>query len=269
MLTAGSLLLPRDAARAVDFIRGRRRPDRLWEYDPALGIPPDVDSTACALAALARHGSAADLDDGADLLRAFWRGDTGPFRTWRAPGMWSLPERDDPVVNGNVLLALRLLGTPATAQEQNAALALCARTQGRSRYYCSPAAVAHAACRAGLPKGSLPGAATEQPAAEDLLGAVLWLAATGIAAPGLTGAVLAAQRPDGAWPIRPWVTGEGVPFWASAAVTTAVALEALARLEQGRAAAPFPPGVATPRIPQRGQGGADRATLRGDVSLRR
>jgi hypothetical protein len=46
----------------------------------------------------------------------------------------------------------------------------------------------------------------------------------------LIDAVLAAQRPDGRWPIRPWCTGAGhpVPYWGSSAVSTALALEALA-----------------------------------------
>lgn len=46
---------------------------------------------------------------------------------------------------------------------------------------------------------------------------------------GLIEAVLAAQREDGSWQLWPWV-GEGKPFWASAAITTALALEALCRV---------------------------------------
>jgi hypothetical protein len=51
---------------------------------------------------------------------------------------------------------------------------------------------------------------------------------------GLIGAVLAAQSADGAWPVRPWVTAAGKPkpFWGSPAITTALAIEALAPLAQ-------------------------------------
>src|SRR5262245_24212402 len=50
MLGAGGALPSENVARAIAFIRGQRRPDGLWEYDPAIRIPPDVDSTACSLA---------------------------------------------------------------------------------------------------------------------------------------------------------------------------------------------------------------------------
>lgn len=233
VLVAGRLLPAESAAAARQFIRSRRRPDRLWEYDPVLGIPPDADSTACSLGALADDGRADELADGARLLRGFWRPDAGPFRTWSAPGIWSLPEREDPVVNGNILAALRRLGSPPTAAEAAAALALCARSQGQSRYYCGPAAVAHAAHLGGLPLPALPKTALERPPPTDLLACVQWLAATGERDDALVAAVLEAQRPDGAWPIRPWVTGQAMPFWASAAVTTALALEALSRLAAG------------------------------------
>ncbi len=163
MLIAGGLLPAANAARALAFIRDQRRPDRLWEYDPALGLPPDSDCTACALGALAREGRAEDLADGAALLRGFWRAGTGPFRSWPATGMWALPERDDPVVNGNILAALRRLGAIPVAAEEAAALALCARSQGRSRYYCGPAVVAHAAHLGGLPLAALPAAALRRP----------------------------------------------------------------------------------------------------------
>ncbi|MFO1057560.1 MAG: prenyltransferase/squalene oxidase repeat-containing protein [Dongiaceae bacterium] len=233
MMIAGDLLPAQNATRALAFIRAQRRPDRLWEYDPAIGIPPDSDSTACALNALSREGRAEDLADGAALLRSFWRPEAGPFRSWPALGMWSLPERDDPVVNGNILASLRRLGAAPTAAEEAAALALCART--RPRYYCGPAVVAHAAHLGGLPLAALPAAVTARPDPEDLLACVQWLAATGEDDAELVAAVLAAQRPDGAWPIRCWVRAQGVPvpFWGSAAVTTAIALEALSRLARG------------------------------------
>ena len=111
------------------------------------------------------------------MLRSYWRADGGPFRTWKAPGIWSMPERDDPVVNCNILFALRLLTVPATAAEEAAVRELLQRTKGRSRYYCSPATIAHAARRAGLEQNALPPLAIACPQTNDLVGCAQWLCA--------------------------------------------------------------------------------------------
>ena len=229
MLGAGGLLPADNIARAVAFIRSQRRPDRLWEYDPGLRIPPDSDSTSCSLAALMLHGDGSDAAGGADLLRSYWRPGGGPFRTWKAPGMWSVPERDDAVVNCNVLLALRLLGSPATTAEHDAVRQLLHRTNGRSRFYRTPSTIAHAARRAGLDPAALPAPAVARPQPNDLIGGIQWLCAVPKPDATLIDGVLAAQRHDGSWPLWPWITGEAMPFWGSAAMTTALALEALCR----------------------------------------
>ena len=85
MLGAGRML-PRDSiAQGADFIARQRRADRLWEYDPAINVPPDPNSTACALAALALHSEVPDAEADARLLRTFWRADAGRFRCWNVP----------------------------------------------------------------------------------------------------------------------------------------------------------------------------------------
>ena len=175
----------------------------MWEFDPATPVPPDSDSTACSLAALAPHGDVAELATGPALLRAFWRGPNGPFRTWNARGMWSLPERDDPVVNCNILFALRLLGSPATETETMATRDLIARTVQGVRYYVSHATTAHAPWRAGLDLRKLPPALTAPPARNDLLGVLRWLCASPRPDIGLVKYVMKSQQPDGAWPIFP------------------------------------------------------------------
>lgn len=230
MMGAGGLLPAVNVTRAVTFIRSQRRSDGLWEFDPATRIPPDADSTACSLATLALHGDVADLAGAPALLRAFWRTPNGPFRTWNARGPWSLPERDDPVVNWNILFALRLLGSPATRAETMAVQSLIARTAAVSRYYLSPATTAHAARRAGVELGALP-PLTAPPPSNDLLGCLRCLCASPRTDARLLKVVLDAQQPDGAWPIIPWVTAAETPrpFWGSPAVTTALAIEALRR----------------------------------------
>lgn len=126
MLGAGGLLPADNIARAVAYIRGRRRSDGLWEFDPSWrDSTPDADTTSCSLAALALRGDGADAAGGADLLRSFWRSGGGPFQTWKATtGPRSMPSTDDPVVNCNVLLALRLLRSPATVAERSPVIRL-------------------------------------------------------------------------------------------------------------------------------------------------
>ena len=193
--------------------------------------------TACSLAALALHGGTVESGD-ADLLRTFWRPGEGPFRTWRVPGDWSIPARDDPVVNCNLVLALDLLGSPAAPAETAAVEALLGRSTSGSRYYCAPAAIAHAARRAGFAPGALPATAAARPTAGGVMAAAQWLAAGLGRDDRLVAGILAAQRPDGSWPGGAWVFGVGTPFWGSAAVTTAFAVEALADLVAATGAPP-------------------------------
>jgi hypothetical protein len=212
------------------YIRSERRPDGLWEFDKVIGLPPDSDVIACALAAFAQHGEPSDVAGGEMLLRAYWRPVTGPFRTWKA-GPLSGAERDDPVVNGNVLFALRLLGSPATHSELASVNALFHRSP-RSRYYCHVSTIAHAAARGGLDLSVLSPAISTPPPAIDLLGAIQWLCAAPATEPKLIDEILRSQRSDGGWSIYPWVTAQRAPrpYWGSPAVTTALAIEALDRM---------------------------------------
>ena len=43
LLAAGRALPRRTVEHAADYLRQCRRPDGLWEFDPALRIPPDAD----------------------------------------------------------------------------------------------------------------------------------------------------------------------------------------------------------------------------------
>ena len=239
MLSGGRRLPPDAAARAVRYVRAQRRPDGLWDYDPRLGVPPDSDATACALAVLRLHEYPLDATADASLLRRFWRTGAGPFRSWSDTGMWALPERDDPVVNCNIIYALGLLGVPATAAERASVQRLLRGSVEGARYYCAPSTITHAAHRAGLGRGDLPPIAAAPPPTADLMGCVEWLCAMPEHDPEMLTAVLAAQRPDGSWPIANWVTAVGrpTPYWGSPALTTAFAIEALGGTSSGGKAA--------------------------------
>jgi hypothetical protein len=104
---------------------------------------------------------------------------------------------------------------------------------------CAPATIAHAAYRAGFQHNELSSEVIARPQANNLIGTIQWLCAMPKSDPELISRVLAAQRADGAWPLWPWVTGGGnlTPYWGSAAVTTALAIEALSR-QAGLANAP-------------------------------
>jgi hypothetical protein len=229
MMGSGSRLPVQNVAAAVAYIQTLRRPDGLWEFDDAIGLPPDSDVTACALAALARLGERSNVGNSEKLLRAFWRAPTGPFRTWNVRPL-SGPERDDPVVNCNILFALRLLGFPATQAELASVYRLVSRSP--SRYYCSASTIAHAAGRAGLDLRLLPPAVTLPPSTQHPLAIMQWLSTVQTAEPKLIDAILKCQREDGSWPIFPWVTAQlnPRPFWGSPAITTALAIEALAHI---------------------------------------
>lgn len=195
-------------------------------------MPPDSDCTACALAALARVGVPLDAGVEAERLRQFWRPERQRFRTWNVAGPWSIPERDDPVVNANVVFALAALGQPATAAERAGVAAYLAGCGGGSRYYVAPATIAHAAHRAGLDPDDLPPSARSRPRRGDRIGTIQWLCAGHAGDPEATRRLLATQRPDGSWPALAWVTAVGLPTpcWGSSAVTTALAVEALGPL---------------------------------------
>jgi hypothetical protein len=220
----------RALSSALGFVLRCRRPDGLWEFDPAFGIPADVDDTACAVASLARFGDRSVAIHDAALLRSFWRSDGGPFQTWRGSGVWSGRDRDDAVVNCNVLHALAALGAPGTPTETDAVQRLIQQSTAGCRYYCSRTTIAYAARRADLPLSTLPLALLARPSsANGVLPAAQWLSTVRHWDPDLIDDLLTAQAQDGSWSTEPWFTGAGnpVPVWGSPAISTALCVEAL------------------------------------------
>ncbi|MFN8855572.1 MAG: hypothetical protein ACK50P_08405 [Planctomycetaceae bacterium] len=229
LMGAGRRLPPQSISRAGEFLLTRRDSLGMWAWGELFGkiLPPDADSTACALAALALNGFPLDREAEAERLRRFWRPDLQRFRTWIAEGPYSIPERDEPVANANVLFALNALGQPPTPAEHAGVRRYLASCLAGSRYYCSPATIAHAAHRAGLDPQCLPHFARTRPGRDDLIGTIQWLCAGHRGDRAATERVLAAQQPDGSWPSMAWIKGVGVPLWGCAAVTTALAIESL------------------------------------------
>lgn len=230
LLSAGSLLPKKTVSRAVEYIRHWRRDDGTWEFDPELGIPPDSDDTACALIVLARYSSNIINNSDAELLRSFWRTDGGPFRTWQADGIWSRRDRDDPVVNCNVLLALNELGVQPTNSEKAAVYRLIENSQDGCRYYCSPVTIGYAALRAGLEIKLLPLQVTNRPKSKrHILPIAQWLSIIQQWDKDMVSNILAAQSNDGYWLTENWFRAEGEPppVWGCRAISTALCIEAL------------------------------------------
>lgn len=218
-------LHPEVVARAATYLLDRREADGLWKWAEGAPIPSDSDDTACCLGALALAGAALDRTAGVRQLRRFWRWG-GPFRTWLARGAWGSRDRDDPVVNCNVLWAIEQMGVAPKRAEQAAVARIVARATRGSRYYCSAASVAWAAARAGIPTPQLspPANAATRP-----LECALWLLAGREPGPGAGALLLDTQEADGGWPSEPWVQDHS-GAWESRPVTAAFAIAALSRI---------------------------------------
>lgn len=228
VLALAAPALPAECVRrAAAYVLGRRDARGLWAWAADGSLPPDADDTACCLGALARIGATVDGREGARLLRKFWRW-RGPFRTWLARGAWNARDRDDPVVNCNVLWALRELGAPARAVELRAVRRMVAAHRGPSRYYCSEATLAWAAARVGIltpllrppPDSALAGRPLE---------CALWSLAAATPRTETAALLLEMRDADGGWRAEPWVQGNP-GAWESRAVTIAFAIAALSRL---------------------------------------
>jgi hypothetical protein len=229
LLAVGDLLPPHSRTRAIEFIVANRRVDGTWTFDPEMPIPPDSDDTACALAVLARYAPRAAGAGSADLLRSFWREDNGPFATWRdVPQQWQQTDRDDAVVNCNVLLALHALGEPPTAIEIQAVIGLINRSTKGTRYYCSPITIGYSARRAAVPLASIQPRLLARPRLDKgVLPTAQWLSAVRKWDLGAVAHVLATQSAEGSWDAENWCRDVRSGRWGSAAVSTALCIEGL------------------------------------------
>lgn len=228
--------------RALRFLRSQMEAGGLWRYwtadDPMHDqIPPDLDDTSCVSALLHRHGI--PFPDNRELLRTFADG-RGLFQTWIG--------HDEPIdclVNANVLYYFALRGEELSGvcDELNRRAAVAARP-GCSAYYEPALAFAYFVTRTAVEGG----ARCLQPAVDALrralpslevpadplsealaLGVAVQLGSCGDPERALAARLAAGQLPDGSWPARPFFRGPGPSYFGSAALTTAMAAEALAK----------------------------------------
>ena len=240
--------------RALGYLIDRAEPPGVWRYwrtDDQV-LDPDLDDTACASLALRdRHLSIlCGANRGAILAN---RDEAGRFKTWLRPA--GQPNDVDSVVNANVVAYLGPCPGTERAIGWLADLVSGDRVGGSSWYYLlESASLAYAMARAvafGVSTLADAGAvlcerlldeepSPGQPGRSVLETAMLVTAARELGVGGdallrdAARTVRAAQRQDGSWSAEAFYCGPEPPgprtvYFGSAALTTALCLEALVR----------------------------------------
>lgn len=235
-------------ARSLDFLAAEMDSRGLWKHWPRThphyrGLPPDLDDTACASAALVRAGRT--IPDNRGLLLAN-RNRRGLFRTWYlgAPELrhplalfsfyrWTSarPFDVDAVVNANVLF---YLGDLSVVAEHLRAILREKRETQCDKWYENAFAVHYFFARAGVRPDGPPGEPSN--VLEHALAACVDLDRD------IT-PLLDAQLDSGGWPAAGLYHGgrrrrrdgtfdpphPDTPWWGSEELTTVFCIEALAR----------------------------------------
>ena len=260
---------------AAAYLLSQREDDGSWHYlgRGASLYPCDVDDTSCALASLFRLGYPPEASS-LRLLRRNLAGPGGPHYTWiEGPRGLNPPLRGevDSLVNANVLFCAGILGArlPCTAQY----LAELIRREDYktgNRYTLEPHFLIYALARAyeagGAPElgpvlGRLVAYVLDKlppPAEEPVALRVAFLAAALLAVDARRELVrpyierlLQLQCPEGGWPA--WAVNWGILANrdGSPAMTTAIALQALARWRPDLALTVQPTRAARAEFPGR------------------
>lgn len=233
-------------AAAGAYLRAQRNDDGSWSYEGrgTTRVPPDLDDTACAAAALLALGEGPDLR----LFRLLWANEAapgGPYYTWAGVngGEHLLARQVDALVNANVVFCAALAGfeLPGAATYLVERVAAGELTPA-SDYCLTPHLLVYALARAsadGPARALAPARAGLIAQARALAAdgpfqlacgaaALLALGDAAAAWPRLE-ALLAAQGADGGWPIGLAYTGYPPYFAGSPGLTTAIALDAVGR----------------------------------------
>ena len=242
---------PRITEHLVRYLKAHRQDGMFWFFeDPSL-VPPDVDSVAMGLAALARAGGV-DLSDEAesaviDRVASNCTPD-GIIQVYFPPRE-NREERVDPVVCANALCLLHLAGRGHEARKTEdflySVLESRAYMQG-TRYYPLPETFLYFLARAmgasrSLRERFLPlmrervreSLDREEPLSKQPLFAALRLITASVVGhddPDDTRTLLDTQQPDGSWEAYPLGTTGGQQmrlYFGSRPLTTAFALHAL------------------------------------------
>ena len=233
---------------AGEHLRAQRNADGSWGYEglSTSRVPPDLDDTACAAAALLTLGERPGLS----LFRLLWENEAapgGPFYTWVGvnDGAHLLARQLDALVNANLLLCAAMLG-----QTLPGALAylldVTKSNIGAASVFClTPELLAYALTRA-YADGPLPALEPAVRAGLLALGTgdgplTLACRANALLALGehteampLLAALLVQQEADGAWPCVAAYSGYPPHYDGSPALTTALALDAIGRALNSR-----------------------------------
>jgi hypothetical protein len=243
--------IPQIAARAKRFLAGEMEPPGVWRYYSSFNrrtLPPDLDDTACAAVALRRDHDEIRLGLHLRLILAN-RDAEGRFLTFLTDNHNNL----DAVVNANVLFYLGDREETRAACDYLLDVVTRGREADASRYGVDDLSLyyvlsrAYFAGAAGL--GACRGPVLERIAARrrddgsygDELATALAVASLHNFAGGgpeeLSAAVrflLAHQREDGSWPRATFYLDFDRGFYGSEDLTTAFAVEALARTGSAR-----------------------------------
>jgi hypothetical protein len=247
---AGQPMADEALAAAVAHLRAERNPDGSWSYEgrATTRVPPDLDDTACAAAALGALGERPDLR----VFRLLWENEAapgGPYYTWAGvnSGAHLLARQLDALVNANVVFCAAMAGFDLPGASAYLRERIAAGDLTPASDYClTPHLLVYALARAvadGPARELAPAAPALLAHARALDGgepfrlacaaAALLALGDGESARPLLGALLDTQGPDGSWPIGLAYTGYPPYFAGSPGLTTSIALDAI-----GRALAP-------------------------------
>jgi hypothetical protein len=229
------------------FLRSEANGDGSWSYEgrATRRVPPDMDDTACATAALLALGERPGLE----FYRLLWENEAapgGPYYTWlgvNGAGQHLLRGQVDALVQANLLLCAGMAGLDLPGVVSHLLEVLAGGDLAMASDYClTPHLLVYAIGRA-YADGPAPGLAPALPclrAAALVLSAdspfelacaaaaLLAIGEPALAAPMME-RLLAAQLPDGSWPLAAAYSGYPPHLDGSPALTTALVLDALGR----------------------------------------